>query len=212
MDFKQDFDSKEELLFSYYISELLDKGFLLGAEYQPKSFELSIEATVEALESNKKSETIKSITLMRSHAYRCDWCLKWDDSARGILFWEKGGSYSKNFFPYRKTHAQNFIPFYAENNISYIDVKGEAAFNSNNSAITFPVNQKWTLDKFGIFVQKIVVSLSEKGIFARTFTPRSVVVSEVYKVKTKKNDVGDSKLKYEPILLEQWIKQKQHNT
>lgn len=209
MDFKPEYDSKEELMFSYYLSELKEKGFLLGIEYQPQAFELAHETCVEARESTKKDETIKSITLTRSHIYTSDFKLLWDDSARGVLFWERYGTYGKNFFPYRKSHAQNFIPFYADNNVTYVDIKGEYVGRSNTSGVTFGLNQKWTIQAYGIFVQKVVVSLSDKGLFARTFTPRTVITNEVYKVKTKDKEVGDSKLKYQPILLEQWIKQKQ---
>ena len=35
------FDSKEEIYFSWYVSELLDKGFIKKAIYQPHSFILS---------------------------------------------------------------------------------------------------------------------------------------------------------------------------
>jgi hypothetical protein len=50
------------------------------------------------------------------------------------------------------------------------------------------------------------VSLTEKGIFARTFTPQSVVQSEVYKVGDKK---GSSKLKYNYISLEEYVRNRE---
>lgn len=69
----------------------------------------------------------------------------------------------------------------------------------------FPIIQKWLMSK-GTFVQKVVVTLDEKGIFSRSFTPRSVIANEVYKKNCKFGKEGDSKLKYEPKLIEQWTK------
>lgn len=207
--FDTQFDSKEEAQMSLYISELLEKGFLVGATYHPESFELSPVASIEARTGTISSEVVETINLAKKHVYSCDWKLYWADKADGVFFWSRKGLYKKNFFPYRKSHANNFVPFFADNNISYIDIKGGYVGKSNSSGVTFSINQKWTLQKYGIFVQKIVVSNDEKGLFARTFTPRIVVSSEVYKKDTKDHKIGESKLKYIPLLLEQWIRQKQ---
>ena len=58
----------------------------------------------------------------------------------------------------------------------------------------------------GVFVQKVVVSLCEKSIFYRTFTPRTVVSGEVYKKDYKDKKAGESKLKYKPVLIEHFVK------
>ncbi len=83
-----------------------------------------------------------------------------------------------------------------------MDVKGGTGSffgKNNNSAITFSTNQKWVYSKFGVYVQKIAITLDDKGLFARTFTPRQVVIDEKYKTnRIGKWEIGDSKLKYIP--------------
>ena len=66
----------------------------------------------------------------------------------------------------------------------------------------------------GTFVQKIVISLCEKGLFYKTFFPRFVVASEVYKKDYKRKGKliakeGDSKIKVDIRLIEKWLKLKQ---
>jgi hypothetical protein len=54
--------------------------------------------------------------------------------------------------------------------------------------------------------------LTPKGLFNRSFTPRTVITDEVYKRDYKRGDVnkkaGDSKLRFEPRLLQHWVKLK----
>lgn len=209
--FEQEYASREEKWFSYYVNELKEHGFLSHVIYQPRPFILSKEVTVEAVIAKKNTKTTKTITLCRSSQYTADWLLIWTDKARGVFFWESNGEYCNNFFPYRKSHHSNFIPFYAKDKVSVVDIKGGFVGRNNSSGVTFSHNQKWVMQVYDVFVQKIVVSLDEKGLFYRTFTPRTVVFTEVYKkdyVRNKKliAKEGDSKLKYQPTLIEQWIK------
>lgn len=212
MDIEQ-YASKEELMFSYYVKELIDAGYLNGAEYQPPSFELSPETLFLAAVTKKNKEEDKSIKVLNEHSYRADWRLFWNVRAEGVFYWQNGGSYPNNFFPYRKSSHDAFIPFYAKKQTSVIDIKGGFVGRNNTSGLTFPLNQKWTMKQHGVFVQKVVISLDVKGLFYRTFTPRQVIIDEVYKKDYVRNNrvyakAGDSKLKYKPILLEHFIKNK----
>ena len=214
MGFEQEYASKEELLFSYYVNELLVGGWLKKATYQPESFTLSKEQCVDVFIKKKNHNESKQIKILNKHSYTADWELIWNKKASGIFYWLDGGVYDQGVFPYSKPRKDKFIPFMAQNGdeglTSYIDVKGEFVSQSNSSGITFPLNQKWIYNVLDLFIQKIVVSLSEKSIFARTFTPRTIITSEVYKKDYKKGNkkAGDSKLKYTPILLEHWVKNK----
>jgi hypothetical protein len=220
MDIEQ-YASKEELMFSHYVKELIDAGYLNGAKYQPPSFELSPETSFLAAVTKKNKEEDKSIKVLNEHSYQADWRLFWNIKSEGTFYWQNGGSYQNNFFPYRKSSHDAFVPFYAslekidgiEQIVSTMDIKGAFVGRNNTSGITFPLNQKWTMKQHGVFVQKVVISLDVKGLFYRTFTPRQVIVDEVYKKDYVRNNrvyakAGDSKLKYKPILLEQFIKNK----
>jgi len=199
------FDSREEKLFSFYVAELLDKGWLLNAEYQPTSIPIIEDHYVYAYVSKKNTSELQKVKLANKMSFTPDWKLWWDKRAEGVFYWQEGGVYQKGFYPYNKKHAENYVPFYASGGMSLIDVKGSVIGRSNTSAITFPIKQKVLL-KDDVFVQKIVVSLDEKGIFHKSFTPRQVIIDEVFKVNCKTGNVGDSKLKFKPTLLEQWTK------
>jgi len=203
MGFEQQYASSEEKWFSFYISELIDSGFLLEANYQPKSITLLEDVHVHAYHTHKNHNELVQVKLLSGMVYTMDWELLWSEKAHGIFTWREGGVYHKGFYPYRKGHQ--FIPFYSVDRVSLVDIKGQVIGRSNTSAITFPIKQK-ALMRDGVFIQKVVMTLDAKGLFARTFTPRQVVIDEVYKVNTKKNVVGDSKLKFQPILLEQWLR------
>lgn len=203
--FEQEFASKEEKLFSYYVGELLEHGHLIEATYQPEPFILSKDVIVHAYEKKKDKNVLIDVKLTRGSSYRADWCLLWSSEAEGIFYWEQGGIYRAGFYPYRKARAGNFIPFFAENCVSYVDIKGGFVARNNTSGVTFPVIQK-ILSHKGTFVQKVVVSLDEKGIFQRSFTPRNVIRDEVYKRDYKEFKARESKLRYEPKLIEHFVK------
>ena len=197
------YDSKEERYFSYYVDELLEAGYLVSAEYHPTPFELCSETTVLARTTKRNKSVDKSIKLTGKHVYTADWRLIWNMNADVKMYWcefdEKSEFYSVEVF--------HELPDGRVRALSHVDVKGGFKGKNNNSAITFPINQKWVMDKFGIFVQKIIVSTDKKSIFAKTFTPKKVVEEEVYKKDNIKRGIkaGDSKLKYKPISLEQYV-------
>ena len=195
--------SKEELMFSYYLSELKDAGFILETEYQPEPFVLCDEHKVFAYESHNDRNQMVDVKLTAKHVYTADWRILWHRSAEGIFYWQEGGVYHKGFYPYTK--KAKWIPFFATSRTTFVDVKGGFVAQGNSSGVTFPLNQKWMM-KEGWFIQKAVVSLDEKGIFCRTFTPRQTIIDEIYKRDSYKWKAGDSKLKYEPRLLESFLK------
>jgi hypothetical protein len=207
MGFDKQYDSKEEVMFSYYVNELIDKGWLVGAEYHPHPVSVTDEHKVHAYTRSGERNIMTYVTLAKKHEYTYDWKLYWSDKAHGVFFWKEGGVYEKGFYPYSKPKNENYLPFYASQNVSLVDIKGGFIGRNNTSAITFPINQKVLLSR-GMFVQKIVISLDEKGLFYRTFTPRQVVIDEVYKKDAGTHKAGDSKLKYQPRLLEQWTRNK----
>lgn len=211
MGFEDEFASKEERLFSYYISELILGGWLKKAVYQPESFLLTEDKFVFAYEKKKDKNVPVNIKLTRGAKYTADWLLEWDRKSDGIFYWREGGKYKAGFYPYRKARAGNHVPFFAtaiDHNItSYIDVKGGFTGRNNSSGVTFSNNQKWMMDK-GIFIQKVVVTLDEKSVFYKTFTPAQVVIQEIYQKNCKHGEKGDTKLKFEPKLIEHFVKNK----
>ena len=207
--FEQQYASVEEKRFSYYCNELIDGGWLLNATYQPKPFLLTEDAKVHVFVRKKNTNEITYVKLLNGSEYTADWELLWSPKADGIFTWREGGVYNKGFYPYSKLHHENFIPFFSVGNRTFVDVKGSFVGASNSSAITFPVKQKMLMQQ-GIFVQKVVLSLDDKGLFYRSFTPRNVIRDEVYQRDYKKGDItykaGESKLKFTPQLIEKFVK------
>lgn len=208
--FEQQYASVEEKRFSYYCNELIDGGWLLNATYQPTSFVLTADTKVHAYVKKKNTNEIVYVKLLNGMEYTADFELLWSPKADGIFTWREGGVYNKGFYPYSKLHHENFIPFFSVGNRTFVDVKGSFAAQGNSSAITFPVKQKMLMQQ-GIFVQKVVLSLDDKGLFSRTFFPKNVVIQEVYAKDYVKNgkliaNKGDSKIKCEIRLIENFVK------
>lgn len=200
--------SNEERLFRYYINELLETGWLDEAIEQPKTFDV-FEGAYGFIYYRKDKLVNQNVKLLKPQSYTPDWWLRWNDKAKGIFYWQDGCVCDKNATTYRKIHRDVYIPFYKKE--CYIDTKGTFVGANNNSGITFPKNQALMWLAHEIFVQKIVVSYDTKSIFYRTFTPRNLIINEVYRKDTKDHKVGDSKLKFEPVLLEQYIKRHEKN-
>jgi len=163
-----DFDSKEELYFYYWLMELSSKG-LCSFKYQPKTFDLfkGSDYTIK-FKSGKVTP--------RDVSYTPDFAVQWDERLRGILF----------SIPETDDKKSIFIAF-KPGPVSVIDIKGgfSRGRGANSSAITFPFKQKWLLQSTGLYVQKIVPisSYSKKkdkqsGLFLDTFTPARYLLTE----------------------------------
>lgn len=203
------FASKEEKWFSYYLAELKARGYVKKYVYQPDSYELSSEFRVHIYETRKDHNELVDIKMLNGHSYTADFLVEWTNKAKNKLFWEVGGVYPKGAVKYSKTRRDAFIPFMGCRNkdreiVSVIDTKG--TFGASDRS--FSITQKWMASQ-GVYVQKVVVSLCEKGIFYRTFFPRAVVAEEVYKKDGRRGNVswkaGDSKIKVDVKLIEHWL-------
>ena len=205
MGFEKEFDSKEEYWFDLYVKELVDHGWLKSVVYQPKSFVLAEDYITNAFIEGKKENKLANVKLARGAVYTADFKLVWNKKAKGKYCWVDMGVYLKGFYPYSKPNKDKFIPFYARTYetdlVSYVDVKGN--FGNAHGLAKFSITQKWLLER-DVFIQKVVITLDEKGLFARSFTPRVITANEVYQKNCKYGQAGDSKLKYSPTLIEKW--------
>jgi hypothetical protein len=200
----EDKRSKEEELFQHYVNELLESGLLLDAEYEPETFILAEPVSMPCMIQMATKVKDKSIHVLHKHSYTPDWKLTWNVAGITYLCWQR---YEYVTF---KGANRPYNPFFCDSDgISYVDVKGavKQAFigASNSSAITFPLNQKWMYEKYKIFVQKTIISLKEGSLFEKTFTPEKVVEEEIYVKGGKWGKRGGTKLKYNPITLEEYI-------
>lgn len=135
--------STEELHFSHWIDDCLVRSFFDWSEYQPKPFILSEPVWLY-------SGTGKKIHIYREHSYQPDFKIKYNETSVRLFD--------------RVFKGMTLQP---DNDFIYVDVKGEFVGYANTSGITFPLNQKWMFQKFGIIVYKVI----PKKFFLKTWVP-----------------------------------------
>ena len=194
-----DFDSREEWFFNLWSNELLPSGLIKKLTYHPHPFILTDKVTLTYEEQLVTKTKIKDFHLMADHKYQADWIIYWDEKALGILFDHRNHSKDLPFFVKWSNKHESFF--------SVIDVKGSFSGPHNNSAITFPLNQKWVYQKHGIYVQKIIQipRVTKKGkqipcdsLFTTTFLPRRLLTTD--------NSGTDRKINFKYILVEEFLK------
>ena len=146
--------SDEERMFYSWLLEAEANNLCCGIEYQPISFSLSDRATTTISKTTKggKIKTVERF-LAGPHVYTPD-------------FWFRWYGPSDTF----KTTRPGMI---------YVDTKGTGSrFHDDKS---FSINQKWTLEKHGIWVEKVV----PKKFFHLTWCPTDWVLTPKQKKPAK---------------------------
>lgn len=134
------FDSEEELHFVYWLEDLN-----IPYEYHPEPLILSDSVyTYEEVPLKTKTKTVRH-TLLRPCTYGADFKIKVADMDMGIYKMTKWLSDSKDI---------------------YIDIKGRFGANSQDGA-KFSIVQKWTYQRHGIYVNKVI----PEYLFNETFCP-----------------------------------------
>jgi hypothetical protein len=183
---EQLYDSDEERYASWYFDELVEYHILNEYFYHPKPFPLSDRVAHECFEEKKTKTKHVEKFLMHPHNYQADFLLYWNPSWEGRFFMTLDGWLDLNY-PFIANMSTKKVPY------TVVDVKGSFAGKHNNSAVTFPLDQKWVYNKHKIYVQKII----PKDLFKETFIPRKY---EITNVSGKKR-----KIAFKPKFIEQYI-------
>jgi hypothetical protein len=166
-----EFDSEGELLCYHYLTELKNNGYVDNFIPQPESFTLSDKIEYIYINTTKNREITTSATLIHPHVYTSDFKVLWNIKAKNVFY-----------LNLEDKVKLNNIPFIAQNNISYLEIK-PGNFDFNNMTRIFSINSKWVYSKYGIYVQKITPTSNKKNcLFAETFVPQLAL----YTAKTKK--------------------------
>jgi hypothetical protein len=104
----------------------------------------------------------------------------------------------------------NKVKEYVFNNHNkiYVDIKGSYT-KQFNSSITFADRQSIVANRSKTYINKIIVldnKVNSKCLFAKTFTPNKVIEEMKYKRDTNNNKVGDTKLKYKIVTIDDYIR------
>lgn len=167
------FDSKEELYFSWWCEELEQAGYI-DSWNQCKSYELGekiINRYVEKLKSKSKE---KEQTILSGSEYTPDFEINWNPSAFELFYHE---------FPYLgadyKINTNLLLAKFERHNEtcckSIIEIK--PSFDKNNMTRLNQLNRRWMYQKHSIFVNLIKVP----DIFKDTFTPKKYLLTDTGK-------------------------------
>lgn len=169
------YDSYEEVWFSMWLEELKDAGYI--KHWERNNSEIQITPSVYS--SFKQGSKVKTQTILQSFSYTPDFILKWDRSAKGLLF--------------NQINSDKITqPFIADKNlVSYVEIK--PAFDKNNMTRLFRQVQKFLYHTKSLYVNLII----PQKLFEKTFTP-----GEFLKTKTGK----DRKIKWELKDLNNFLK------
>lgn len=202
-DIEIEYESKEELYVSYYLDELLAAGLIIDWKYQSQTYQLSEPLTYTWTKRLATKEKQQISTLLQGHAYTPDFFIVWNERARCILFHTPTDRFNLKL---------SLFIAHSGNNLSIIDVK--PAFDMQNMTRLFIINQKWMMDKYGLYVQKIIPIKEMKhhktvdgkkikapstwsGIFPKTFTPDRYFFTDV--------SMKPRKINYKAIRLQEYL-------
>jgi hypothetical protein len=180
------YDSKEEIYFFWYLTELYNNGFIFQINYQPQTFTLADKQEYYWTQVLKTKTKQMLATILQGHDYTPDFLIIWSSRAQGILY-----NKSDDIFNFRKNVFVGKKYTYSQD-VSFIEVKAE--FGKYNSFRWFTINQKWVYQKFGIYIQMV----KPISLFKKTFTPERFLFTDGGKQPRK--------LKYKPTLLEEFLR------
>jgi hypothetical protein len=166
-------DSIEEVQFAHWLDEAKERGVVIRWDYHPEPFELSKKVSIyerkKYITPKKQIERTKTIKrcLARGHIYQADFKLLFDLHS----FKFSHGLISVDKFTY------------------YIDIKGAYHPNSDHKQL-FSVNQKWVLQKHGVYVNKVI----PEKFFKKTWVPKAVAFMSNRKKPTRRKKFIGCKL------------------
>ena len=186
-------DSPEELWASWWLDEVFEAGYIASFQHHPEPFLLSPAFSYKYDKHLKTRTKELESNLLSPHIYSPDYKISWHKNARGI-FWNAISD---------RVQLKN-IPFVAQetedgNNNYYSIVEIKAGFSKFHAGREFSINQKWMLQRFGVYVNKTIIS-NKTGLFKDTFCPGKYLLTD----KAKKNRT----LHFEPRTLEEFINQR----
>lgn len=153
------FDSKEEIQFYKWCSELKDASLILDFEYQPMPFLLSDTVRKDEVYSSLSKK--KASVLLKSHVYTADFKIVFSDKFIDLFGYP--------------TFLKYFYPSSSDPYVVYVDIKGN--FNKFSGDRILAINQKWVYQTYKAYINKIVPD----DLFRDTFLPVSEFVSPIKK-------------------------------
>lgn len=180
MDVK--YDSFEEYYFSEYLRELKVAGYIKEYFYHSAPFLLSSSVDYLTKKITKRKHgsgfNVESRMLLRQHSYKCDFLILWNTHSEN-LFYSRLDGFITGLCPFMAQQTDSGI-------VSYVDIKGGFSQSQLSSDAQFPLNQKWVYQRYGVYVQKVVLvarkkkrsSIEYSGLFPETFVPSRYLLTD----------------------------------
>lgn len=163
---QQEYDSQQEMYFSWWLQELKDNGYIKRWNKSSIKFSLSLPIKVYDVEQ------CKNYSLLQGHVYTADFDIIFEDKARGIFFNHIGNVKPKNLI----------IKNTGNSNLCVIEIKATGrGVTKLRSHITFPINQKWVYHRYNVYVNEIEIT----NLFYYTFTPFRYLYTDTGRQKRK---------------------------
>jgi len=185
---ENNFDSKEELYFYWWLEELKKNGYVNQIKHEPLAF-LFPGLTTEYTDRSTKKGTVKETVLISDSKYTCDFYIEWNQKARG-LFYDLMIDNSKDKPVYNKSIRKILAHDFTGKHISYIEIK--PSFDKNNMTRLVKTKIAWTMDIHNVFVNLIKIP----DWFKYSFTPKRYLITD----NTKK----PRKIKYQVTTLDEF--------
>lgn len=168
----QQFDSEEEMYFSWYLDELKEAGYVKDWKHEAKSYVLSDGLTKRRSEPRKRvADKIYEYELIKPSVYTPDFQIDWEPKAEDIFF--------RCIMHYYTDLRQSKIPYITSNLENECVVEIKPLYDKNNMTRLARTNIKWVWDKHRVYVNLIKVP----RIFKDTFTPKRYLLTPTGKTK-----------------------------
>jgi hypothetical protein len=158
------FDSKEELYFSWYLEQLKASKYINGWERNETSYNLFGGLVHSYIKPMKKVEDkVLTQTILHPSSYTPDFVIYWEPKAIGIFVSKQG-----------KTEGKILTPFICSDDemISIVETKG--IFDMGNMTRLANNNIKFVYEKYKVYINMIKVPT----IFDKTFTPDRFLMTD----------------------------------
>lgn len=167
------FDSKEELYFSFWLEELEQAGYI-NSWNNAKTYQLGEKIVNKYTEQLKTKAKEKEQTILNGCEYTPDFEINWNFNAINIFF---------DIFPVLtniKVNPDLILAKVVDSELtkhftSIVEIKPN--FDQNNMTRLNGINRKWMYQKHSIFVNLVKVP----DIFKDTFTPKKYLVTDTGK-------------------------------
>ena len=180
-----EFDSNEEMYFYWWCEELMNHGYIETVVTHPRPVQLSLPVEVTHIKPMKKvADKVLTHKLLNGHQYTFDALIQFTKKGYDMFCIDllKEGPYSKS----------DFSKLVSRDAVCSVEVK--PLFDQNNMTRLAIINQKWTYETTGRFVNIVI----PEKLFAKTFTPKRYLTNNILKTKRK--------IKFKTRSLEEFVK------